>query len=431
MHRQGAASLLCGVLILTLGASASAQIQVLVDFDDLVADPPWVSPVLAAYTTEGTTLYAILRGTITKSPDEWGSQIVRVEHIDATPVNTVLVSNAQWKAFTGADQWGTIGAPNHIAIIGDYLQYVDWFAYAVYRVHKTTGALSVFLSNDAIHEFVGLPPETLARPRSETSFSCERKMAMYESNSDNLLLVDDTGQLSVLISDAQFQALYGYKPIEHVSGGIAFDSACNLYWTLSQTGSTGSAGGCIYKRRASDGLLIRVLSQEDIQAVTGVAGNVAFNDIFVAPDGNVYFYDRRDNVDSILYFDPDDPLGTLTVYVTEAQIRSGPWGDREVNVSALNAYESLLTWHHIEAWSDVYATPLAGSLVSRADFDGDADVDLTDFGHFQSCFNGPNRPAAGAGCCDADLDRDADVDLADFGIFQGCFNGPNRPPACQ
>jgi hypothetical protein len=73
----------------------------------------------------------------------------------------------------------------------------------------------------------------------------------------------------------------------------------------------------------------------------------------------------------------------------------------------------------------------ATSGVSPADFDCDGDVDLADFGHFQACFNGPNRPAAASNCGDANLDFDGDVDLADFGVFQECFNGPNRPPACQ
>ena len=67
-----------------------------------------------------------------------------------------------------------------------------------------------------------------------------------------------------------------------------------------------------------------------------------------------------------------------------------------------------------------------------ADFDGDGDVDLSDFAHFQACFNGPNRPPALAGCQPADLDgQGGDVDLADFSIFQGCFAGANRPPACN
>jgi len=66
-----------------------------------------------------------------------------------------------------------------------------------------------------------------------------------------------------------------------------------------------------------------------------------------------------------------------------------------------------------------------------ADWDQDGDVDLSDFGYFQACFNGPNRPPdRTAGCGRLDFDGDADVDLGDFGEFQGCFNGPNRPPAC-
>jgi hypothetical protein len=72
------------------------------------------------------------------------------------------------------------------------------------------------------------------------------------------------------------------------------------------------------------------------------------------------------------------------------------------------------------------------------DADGDRDVDLSDFGVFQSCFNGPNRPfnvavpsdARKCKCFDTEpAGGDGDVDLADFGKFQACFNGPNRPPA--
>jgi hypothetical protein len=70
------------------------------------------------------------------------------------------------------------------------------------------------------------------------------------------------------------------------------------------------------------------------------------------------------------------------------------------------------------------------------DADGDADVDLADFGLFQGCFNGPNRPWNRSGrdeiaCVCFDDDRDGDVDLADYAIFEGCFNGPNRAAACR
>ena len=59
------------------------------------------------------------------------------------------------------------------------------------------------------------------------------------------------------------------------------------------------------------------------------------------------------------------------------------------------------------------------------DFDGDGDVDLSDFTIFQLCFGGSNNPP-GQFCppgVDADLDGDGDVDLADFIIFQQNFTG--------
>ncbi len=68
------------------------------------------------------------------------------------------------------------------------------------------------------------------------------------------------------------------------------------------------------------------------------------------------------------------------------------------------------------------------------DADEDGDVDLNDFSHFSTCFNGPNNPIDyAAGCLDVDSDQDGDVDLLDFSAFASCFNGPNRAPGvgCQ
>lgn len=59
------------------------------------------------------------------------------------------------------------------------------------------------------------------------------------------------------------------------------------------------------------------------------------------------------------------------------------------------------------------------------DFDGDGDVDVTDFGAFALCYGGPFVPPA-LSCqpgVDADCDGDGDVDLGDFGIFSQNFTG--------
>lgn len=67
-----------------------------------------------------------------------------------------------------------------------------------------------------------------------------------------------------------------------------------------------------------------------------------------------------------------------------------------------------------------------------ADYDGDCDVDLDDFGYFQACITGPKLGPVGAGCEICDFDHDDDVDQEDFGIFQRCLSGPNIPadPNC-
>jgi|GEM_PF-2878401 len=81
----------------------------------------------------------------------------------------------------------------------------------------------------------------------------------------------------------------------------------------------------------------------------------------------------------------------------------------------------------------VVAAWLVGPAVSPAaqcwDFDGDGDVDVSDFAHFQACFNGPGVAPASGCLVDADADDDGDVDVGDFAAFQVCFNGPGRPPA--
>jgi hypothetical protein len=60
-----------------------------------------------------------------------------------------------------------------------------------------------------------------------------------------------------------------------------------------------------------------------------------------------------------------------------------------------------------------------------ADFDRDTDVDMTDYGGWLSCYNGPNKPPATYGCEDADFDYDGDVDMSDYSVHLSFYGGTN------
>jgi len=91
---------------------------------------------------------------------------------------------------------------------------------------------------------------------------------------------------------------------------------------------------------------------------------------------------------------------------------------------AESAYSAIpaLSWMQI-----VVGDPLARveRVVDQpADFDGDGDVDQSDFGIFQGCLSGPWIPQTDPPCTNTDLDGDGDVDQTDYDGFQRCFSGP-------
>jgi len=57
-------------------------------------------------------------------------------------------------------------------------------------------------------------------------------------------------------------------------------------------------------------------------------------------------------------------------------------------------------------------------LCTPGDWDGDGDVDLTDFVNFPDCITGPNAGPPSPACRTFDVDFDADVDTADFARLQ-------------
>jgi hypothetical protein len=126
------------------------------------------------------------------------------------------------------------------------------------------------------------------------------------------------------------------------------------------------------------------------------------------------------------------------MYVTPEDGTS-PGDSDTINISydtsslPVGTYTGTITIASDQADKSVLTINVTLSVFVPPDFDQDGDVDLNDYGFFQSCFNGPSRPAMLPDVCDpADIDGDGDVDLSDFNRLQRCFSGPGRPtdPVC-
>ena len=108
--------------------------------------------------------------------------------------------------------------------------------------------------------------------------------------------------------------------------------------------------------------------------------------------------------------------GTEEVAVLPGTETFKDFGDYTVQAQAANALGA-----DTETW--------IVRVISRADFDADGDVDLSDFAAMQRCFSGEALPYP-AGCDLPDLNADGDVDGGDFAGMAPCMAGANHVPGC-
>jgi hypothetical protein len=66
---------------------------------------------------------------------------------------------------------------------------------------------------------------------------------------------------------------------------------------------------------------------------------------------------------------------------------------------------------------------VTGGASILGDCDADGDVDLDDYGDFETCLFGADG-GLGTGCECFDFDADDDTDLLDYAEFQTAFTGP-------
>jgi sugar lactone lactonase YvrE len=235
---------------------------------------------------------------------------------------------------------------------GSYLQFADSSSDGIWRVDTSTGALTSYVSASDIATYTGEISSQLLTP---STIDLAGEHVFYEGRSDSILRTTGAGTLETLVSSADLTLAFGNN---NVSGGMSFDAAGNLYW--------GNTTSDEIHRRTAAGVLEVVLSEEVLEDFTGATSS-SFNDVFVAPDGMIYFWEGGS--DSILRFAPSDPAGTLAYRLTEDELVDGPAGSD--SVSTLGWYNGELTWTKITGGSGLYTTPepstvllLAGGLLA-------------------------------------------------------------------
>ena len=294
----------------------------LVPWSKINEPPPGTNTQHYGHVIDGNTTYHQL-GTV--------GRITKIADVTASPqVATELMSQAAWFAASGVT---SMNAMYGFDMSGDYLQFTESSSDAVWRVHKTTGAITEYVSKAQVMAHTGetgvgmLTPKCVA-PTGEQVF--------YEGSHDSILITTGLGTLATLVTEAELVALHTTGS-NSCNGGFGYDDSGDLYWGDSSSDS-------MYMKAASDGTLSKVLDVSEIIAVSG--GTAAgFGDIGAGGDGLMYFYET--SADNIMRFDPSDPVNTLETYISEAELLAGPAGSDVV-------YE--LGWYGDELTFNLYST---------------------------------------------------------------------------
>ena len=255
---------------------------------------------------------------------------------------TTLVGSADWISQTGSIKMSTF---YYFSECGDSLYFAENSTKQAYRVNKNTGEISVIASTSSIFDMVmydGLTSITLASPGDVSNGD----FYFYESRSDNVL-VAGAGGLRIGVSNAQLVDLAGNSAI---SGGMTSDGAGNLFWYSSDSGS-------IYKWDTANSTGQELLSSDDFIQLKG-DGRLSAGDIYFAPDGKMYFFDRNSG---IMTFDPDDASSTLSLLMTTDELIAGPAASK--NIYGFTWYEGNLAFSEMNEGFFVVPEPGILSLL--------------------------------------------------------------------
>ena len=265
----------------------------------------------------GTTSYNFMNLTgDSKNSSDSGRVTVTTGLDTATPVTTELLSSADWQAaINGASTnlAGYYGVSYYDNNGNGYLQFSETSSDSVWQLYIADGTLTQVISGSQIASHTGQSSTQLL---AYYDTGLDGTWYGYEGKSDSFLHVTSNGTLETYITKAELNTLTGDYSTS-ISGGITFDGSSRMIF--GNSGSDSIYAWDESQPAGSEGSVL--LSLADIIAVTGETSS-SFGDIYYAPDGMVYFYERSSW--SIMRFDPTDAAATLEYVLTQGELEAGP-----------------------------------------------------------------------------------------------------------
>ena len=306
-----------------LSAAASASMGQYLQIAAFVPDVQGSTgaPNFIGATIDGTTAYNVISGTNIST----FHGLTKVTGLGGSKSNSVLVSQSAWDtAFGGAPT--SIGG-GQVFDIGTQLQVADnaGSTDAVYRITKSNGAITKYA---AAADF---PAGVSAINFLGSGVLSTGEAALYDSGNKRILATTGANAGVELISRTEFETAFGTTA---TINGFAVGASDVVYIGDNN-------GDRILRYNPADDTNAVVLTTANITAVTGgAAAGFGTNAVYAAPDGRIYFYETA--VDSIMSFDPSNPVATLTTVLDAAALGAGPANSTQVQNFAW--YNGNIAW---------------------------------------------------------------------------------------
>jgi len=262
------------------------------------------------------------------------TQITRVDNISGGQFTSRMLHPTNWLALSGEDNMSTwFGFDSY----SNYLQFADTYSDSIWRLDKDTLVLSCYVDKRAVTNTLdvtngfGFLSTYVTRPDNG-------EVLFYNTVGRNIMTTDGSNTIRTYISNAALSNTFGAT---RCVGGMAYDPAGTLYWGQREQNGSYTA---IHKRD-TNGVMSVLLSEAQMNAVHGPT-YTAIGDIFYAPDGQLYIFKYRTYHGCIVTCDPaaTNVAATLRVFMSENDLTNS--AAQSWNVAQMGWYKGGLCWHH-------------------------------------------------------------------------------------